>query len=70
MHAQFDVPSSSTKDRLLQKPRNQLSKWKEHLTPKQMDDILRIVEIFGLDFYTDELHPDYDRLMKYQQRSL
>ena len=67
MRAQFDVPSSSVRDRPRQNAQDQLSKWKDRLAPKQVDDILRIVDDFDLGFYTDALHPDYDRLMQFQR---
>ncbi len=38
----------------------QLSKWKKNLTKKQIDRILSIVYDFGLDFYTEEIEPDYE----------
>ena len=40
----------------------QLSKWKESLTEKQIERILSIVSAFGLDFYTEEIEPDYDNI--------
>jgi hypothetical protein len=40
----------------------QLSKWKESLTEKQIERILSIVSAFGLDFYTEEIEPDYDKI--------
>ncbi|KYK25323.1 hypothetical protein AYK24_05125 [Thermoplasmatales archaeon SG8-52-4] len=40
----------------------QLSKWKKSLTEKQIEKILSIVSAFGLDFYTDDIEPDYDNL--------
>lgn len=51
----------ATKDR-----RMQLSKWRDRLSDRQIDRILEIVTAFGLDFYTDELEPDYERLLKLQ----
>ncbi len=38
----------------------QLSKWKKNLTKKQVDRILSIVSDFGLDFYTEDIEPDYE----------
>jgi len=40
----------------------QLSKWKESLTEKQIERILSIVSAFGLDFYTEEIEPDYENI--------
>jgi hypothetical protein len=36
--------------------------WKKTLTPDQITRILRVVRDFGMDFYTDDPEPDYDRL--------
>jgi hypothetical protein len=44
----------------------QLSKWRDRLSDRQIDRILEIANAFGLDFYTDELEPDYERLSKLQ----
>jgi hypothetical protein len=67
MRAQFDVPSSSIRDSPRRKAHDQLSKWKQRLTTRQVDEVLRIVGDFELDFYTDDLHPDYDWLMQFQR---
>ena len=40
----------------------QLSKWKKSLSEKQIERILEIVSAFGLDFYTDDLEPDYKNI--------
>ena len=37
----------------------QLSKWKENLSKKQIEKILKVVSDFGLDFYTEDIEPDY-----------
>jgi len=42
--------------------RKQLNKWRSRLSEEQIDQILDIVSAFGLDFYTEELEPDYDQL--------
>jgi hypothetical protein len=40
----------------------QLSKWKKSLSKKQIENILKIVSDFGLDFYTEDLEPDYKKI--------
>ena len=40
----------------------QLSKWKKSLTEKQIERILSIVYVFDLDFYTEDLEPDYKKI--------
>jgi len=42
--------------------KSRLSGWQEKLTPQQIDSILAIVHRVGIDFYSDALEPDYDRL--------
>lgn len=41
----------------------QLSKWKKTLTKKQIERILKIVRDFELDFYTDDIEPNYDKMV-------
>jgi hypothetical protein len=43
----------------------QLSKWKNSLSEKQIERILRVVSYFGLDFYSDDIEPDYDQLLNW-----
>lgn len=38
----------------------QLSKWKKNLSEKQIKKILKIVEIFDMDFYSEKIMPDLD----------
>ena len=40
----------------------QLSKWKRTLSEKQINNILKIVKIFDLDFYTENIEPDYKQV--------
>lgn len=40
----------------------QLSKWKKALSKEQIERILSVVSDFGLDFYTENIEPDYNRL--------
>jgi hypothetical protein len=70
MREQFDVPSSSAASSLeTDRIQRQLSKWRDKLDAEQIEDILRVVDEFGLDFYAEDLHPDYDRLMQYQRKA-
>ena len=39
-----------------------LSGWKSTLSSIQIDRVLRVVRDFGLDFYTADIEPDYERL--------
>jgi hypothetical protein len=42
--------------------RQSIDGWKRKLSPEQIARILRVVREFGMDFYTDDLEPDYERL--------
>lgn len=44
------------------KGRDPLSGWQRYFSPEQSRRILAVVEAFGLDFYSDEPEPDYERL--------
>lgn len=64
----LDKPSSSVKEEVKENADAQLSKWKQQLTPKQIDDILSIVDETGLSrFYSDSIEPDYQQLSVFQQ---
>jgi len=39
-----------------------LSRWQNELEKTQKINILNVVKDFGMDFYTEELEPDYERL--------
>ena len=39
-----------------------LAGWKKALTGQQIERILEIVNFWGLNFYSDALEPNYDRL--------
>ncbi len=47
---------------IVTKPDVQLSKWKKSLSEKQIKRILSIVSAFGLDFYSENLEPDYNNI--------
>ena len=42
----------------------QLSKWKNQLSEKQVKNILDIVSLFNLDFYKEDIEPDYNYFKK------
>jgi len=39
-----------------------LEKWKHVLTVDQVQQVLRIMQCFGLGFYTDDVQPHYEQL--------
>lgn len=57
------VPSATTKQwSNVISGKDPLAGWKYNLTKEQIRQILGVVSAFGLEFYGDELEPDYDRL--------
>lgn len=42
-----------------------LAGWRSHLSENQVSNIVAVVSLFNLDFYTSELEPDYVRLSEY-----
>jgi len=57
------MPSRSTRmDSNVMQGKNPLTTWKIRLSEEQQNNILDIVTKFGLDFYTENLEPDYKRL--------
>lgn len=42
--------------------KNPLTGWRIRLTPRQVDNVLRVVHAMGIDYYSEALVPDYDRL--------
>lgn len=60
---QLRIPSATTEDNSpFSQGHSALSGWKKALSSEQIDNILRVVHEVGLDFYTDELQPDYKKL--------
>lgn len=50
------------KDSPMYKGGDPLSKWRDALSAEEVRMILDVVKQFGMDFYTDEVEPDYARL--------
>jgi len=48
--------------------RDPLAGWKEKLSQVQIDNILAVLKIFDLDFYSEKLEPDYEKMMSYGTR--
>jgi len=44
------------------KTKEQSAKWKKFLSDEQIKRILSIVSDFGLDFYTEDIEPDYENI--------
>lgn len=61
----LDVPSMltlSNEREMVKRTEKQLSKWKEALSQKQIERVLNIVSDFGLDFYSEDIEPDYGNI--------
>jgi hypothetical protein len=41
---------------------NQLNSWRNHLSDKQIKNILKMVNEFGISFYDESLEPDYNQI--------
>jgi hypothetical protein len=63
MRERISEPSGSASDSLrTDRSEAQLAKWRRRLSETQIENILRIVHAFGLDFYTRALRPDEEKL--------
>jgi len=58
----LSAPSFTTDDKLIVKKKTQITKWKTQLSNKQVLLILNIVKKFGVDFYSEEIEPNYEVL--------
>ncbi len=74
IYNEIEVPSKTAKrdyykdkeDYYKKDKEKQLSKWKEHLSPKQQENIFQILELFDIDFYSESIYPHLDRLRKWK----
>jgi hypothetical protein len=48
--------------KFLHKPKKQLSKWREYLSDKQISRILKILSYFEIDFYSEKIEPNYEKI--------
>jgi hypothetical protein len=63
MKDRFHMASNTASaDLALNDSQAQLSKWRSRLTQEQIESILRVVEEFGLDFYSRDLRPNLELL--------
>lgn len=65
--AKIEEPSSTGQD---YRPNRmeQLNKWKIHLSGKQIEDIMNVLNIFDMDFYDDDMIPDMDKMNDYHKK--
>lgn len=66
VYERFKKPSITTHDKSHLGTQKQLSKWKRKLSKSQIENILKVVHWFGLDFYTEAPEPDYDALKNWK----
>lgn len=67
---QFNIASdTSTQDSNISKGRDPLAGWTNKLTEEQITNILNVVKIFGMDFYTTNLEPDYEKLANFSSKA-
>lgn len=65
-YARLGVASATTaKKSNIARGKNPLTGWRERLTAKQVDNVLSVCRGMGIDYYSDELLPDYARLPGY-----
>jgi hypothetical protein len=70
-HAQFRRPSATTvQSSNVATGRNPLTTWTHTLSLNQTEQILEFTHRFGVDFYSDDLTPDYDRLAAWPPASV
>jgi len=62
VYSKIRIPSRTTHDQTYVGTTKQLIKWKEKLSERQVKNILKVVQWFGLDFYTEDPEPNYDAL--------
>ncbi|MEL7187117.1 MAG: hypothetical protein AAFN50_11895 [Pseudomonadota bacterium] len=55
-------PSDKASDQLSSDYSSAVGGWRNSLTDQQQQRVLRVVRDFGLDFYSSDVEPDYDRL--------
>ncbi len=63
IYKNISLPSKQTRRKINHKNKHIiLSDWKTRLNTTQKTNILNVVKDFGMEFYTEELEPDYERL--------
>lgn len=63
---QLANPSATTvEDSNVLTGKDRLSTWENRLSSEQVDRILSVIRVFGLDFYTQDLKPNFERLREF-----
>ena len=64
--ASLNLPSdTSESDSFIVQGKDPLAGWKSKLTGEQINNILNVLNIFGLTFYSEALEPDYPSLSRF-----
>ncbi len=65
----LQIPSSTTKnDSNVIQGGNKLATWKKRLSEKEIKNILNIVNLFGFDFYDENLKPDKEKFSNWKPK--
>ena len=66
--SQLSIPSdTATNSSQIVAGKDSLAGWKHKLTDQQVENILAVLEIFEMNFYSSELEPDFQRLSEFGQ---
>lgn len=68
VYEKFIVPSSTTHDASYIGTTKQLVKWKSNLSDRQIDNILKVIHWFNIDFYSLDPEPDYNKLKNWNYK--
>lgn len=62
----LDKPSdTSTGNSFIVQGKDPLAGWKSKLTEEQISNVLKVLDIFGMDFYSADLEPDLEKLSQF-----
>lgn len=63
--ARLDRPSRTVSgESQIVRGKDPLTGWKKHLTRQEISNILKVVDLFDLNFYTEDVEPNYARLLQ------
>jgi len=60
--SQLKIPSMTSYDGNPWNEDDPLSRWKKYLSREQIMQIMEVVKRFGMDFYSEDIEPDYRRI--------
>ncbi len=66
--SQLSIPSDTvTSGSQIVLGNDPLAGWKNKLTEQQVNNIIKVLKIFNMDFYNNSLEPDYEKLSSFGQ---